>query len=279
MPLLGSLGAGSKSSLIVKGVSDGLTPIRAGSSALAIKTATGTNTDGLYWIDLPSVGVQQVYCIMDSNWDGGGWMMSLKATRGTTFNFDSSYWTTANTFNTTSRDQTDADAKFDVFNYYQAKDIMARWPDIGSSGGSIGGRGVWTWAENNFFSSNRTTLLNFFNTQDRYFVRDSDSFVGGPAYGQFSSQTDIRFYGFNYRNNNNNAKVRWGFGFNENSEGTWATYGAGVLSRGGAPGSDDVSGGIGMSSSWGSYSAGDRISCCQNRTGINRSARVEIYVR
>jgi hypothetical protein len=27
------------------------------------------------------------------------------------------------------------------------------------------------------------------------------------------------------------------------------------------------------------YSAGDQISCCQNSTGINRSARVEIYIR
>ena len=43
--------------------------------------------------------------------------------------------------------------------------------------------------------------------------------------------------------------------------------------------SDDVSGGIGMTSNFGTFSAGDRINCCQNVTGINRSARVEIYFR
>ena len=43
--------------------------------------------------------------------------------------------------------------------------------------------------------------------------------------------------------------------------------------------SNDVSGGIGMGLGFGNYSAGDKISCCQNTTGINRSARVEIYIR
>ena len=43
--------------------------------------------------------------------------------------------------------------------------------------------------------------------------------------------------------------------------------------------SDDVSGGIGMSGNFGSYSAGDRINCCQNHNGINRSTRIELYFR
>ena len=48
---------------------------------------------------------------------------------------------------------------------------------------------------------------------------------------------------------------------------------------GGAPGSNDVGGGIGMDAQFGSYSAGDMINCCQDTTGINRSARVEVYIR
>jgi hypothetical protein len=44
-------------------------------------------------------------------------------------------------------------------------------------------------------------------------------------------------------------------------------------------GSDDVSGGIGMDSRYGNFSGGDLIGCCQDTTGINRSARVEVYIR
>ncbi|BCU94690.1 MAG: hypothetical protein CM15mV6_0450 [uncultured marine virus] len=36
---------------------------------------------------------------MDNRWLGGGWMMGMKATRGTTFNWDSSYWTSNNVLN------------------------------------------------------------------------------------------------------------------------------------------------------------------------------------
>lgn len=34
-----------------------------------------------------------------------------------------------------------------------------------------------------------------------------------------------------------------------------------------------------MGTTYGEYSAGDRISCCVTLTGINRPARVEVYVR
>ena len=37
--------------------------------------------------------------------------------------------------------------------------------------------------------------------------------------------------------------------------------------------------GIGMDSRYGNYSGGDMIGCCQDTTGINRSARVEVYIR
>jgi hypothetical protein len=271
---------------------DGSSALKASTSAAAIKALTGTNTNGVYYIDLPTVGPTPVYCIMDSAWNGGGWMMAMKATRGTTFSFYSTHWNTVTTVNPAQYNQNDGDAKFDTMNYFQGKDLLARWPDIGS-GGSIGGLGNWTWLQNNFADGSRTTLINFFNTAGSFntgnvntggnyggkFVQEAKSWPGW-ANGVFSSQADIRFYGFNFKNYKGyglQANCRWGFGWNENGEGVYSSFN--TLTTGGAPGSDDVSGGLGLDSSYGNYSAGDYIGCCQDSTGINRSARVEMYVR
>ena len=55
---------------------DGSTSAKAAPSALYIKKVTGTTTDGVYWIKASEAATaQQVYCIMDNNWDGGGWMI------------------------------------------------------------------------------------------------------------------------------------------------------------------------------------------------------------
>ncbi len=216
---------------------DGTTAARAAPSAKYIQTAFNNFTDGVYWINLPIVGPTQVYCIMTNTINGGGWMMMMKATTGTTFNYASTYWTAVNTLNPSAFNRNNGDAKFDVMNYFFAKDIMALFPDIA----------------------------------DRLFFGDANTFAGkGTA---FSSQADVRFYGFNYVNASSTARVRWGFGWNENGGG---------LYPGGEQTSNDVSGGIGMSGLFSTninYSAGDQLSCCSSNTGINRSARVEIYVR
>lgn len=375
-------------------------------SAAAIKAINPSAQDGVYWIDLPTVGPTQIYCIMNSAYDGGGWMMAMKATRGTTFNYSSNYWTTANTLNPSQTNTNDGDAKFHTMNYFPAKDMMAIFPDM-SNGGSIAGstRG-WTWLEKNFveylasqltfnnaftgtstasswqistdggstyttatarsstpsdwsfynngwldgpdsnnvvykhtfnlssvptkpplliaaaywyFNSGRITvngvaqnsvyrgfddnylvywalrqplsnlttgsntititmfsnggtglvayeypltnrdyslgvpLISIFNDGHPIFFRDAKTFTGWAS-GSFSSQGGFRWYGLN-------SVARWGFSW-DNSAGEF---------------NSDVFGGIGMSA--GNYSAGDIINCCQDTTGINRSARVELYVR
>jgi len=258
---------------------DGTTAARAAPSAKYIQTAFNNFTDGVYWINLPIVGPTQVYCIMTNTINGGGWMMMMKATTGTTFNYASTYWTAVNTLNTTAVNRNNGDAKFDVMNYFFAKDIMALFPDIASNYGSSNTGGSvnllssynnWCWLQNNFNNGIRITPIQFFTRADRLFFGDANTFAGkGTA---FSSQTDVRFYGFNYVNASSTARVRWGFGWNENG---------GDLYPGGEQTSNDVSGGIGMSGLFSTninYSAGDQYSCC-GLQGINRSARVEIYIR
>lgn len=250
---------------------DGSTQERAATSAAAIKAIKPTATDGVYWINLPTAGPRQIYCIMDSAYDGGGWMMALKATRGTTFSFGSTYWTQNNVLNESATNVNDGDAKFETFNRFAAKDLLAVWPDLSANSGCFNVPRGHIWLENNFWQSGtRITLTSLFTTANEVFIRDANNFCG---IGQFSRQTDVRFYGFNYSNDQNLARVRWGFGWNENGGGLWPN---------GNQGSDDVAGGIGMTGTQQgqvNYSAGDFIGCCQNVTGFNRSARVEVYVR
>lgn len=278
---------------ITKRWADGSSSTWAAPSAAAIKSLTGTNTDGVYWIDLPTVGPTQLYCIMNTETNGGGWMMMMKASVGVVFQYSSNLWTTPNNLNPTEYNQSDGNAKFDVMNYFAGKDFFARWPDITTVGGSISNQGCWTWLQNNYYNGRRITPIDFFRTAGNYayttsglpyggqFIQTAKSFSGWQN-NIFSSQVDINFYGFNFINYPSTiyglqAKVRWGFGFNENSEGNYQN--PDTLARGGAPGSNDVSGGIGMDVSFGNYSAGDRVNCCQDFTGVNRSTRVEVYVR
>jgi len=247
---------------------DGLSAGTAATSAKAIKTIYPGSADGIYWINIPGVGPTQTYCLMNSIYDGGGWMLALKAAQGTTFNYDANYWTTANTLNPTDVTRNNGDAKFAVMNDYLGKDMMALFPDIpntGTESGSIDGLTNWSWLQNNFHNSGATTtLINKFSGAQTTFYTSTDGSMTFNGYGPtaFSSQGGFTFYGINY-NTNSSARVRWGFGWNNETD----------------QGSNDVSGGIGMGSSYGQYSAGDRINCCPIYSGINRSARVEIYVR
>lgn len=257
---------------------DGSTAAKAAPNAKYIQTAFNNFTDGVYWINLPFVGPTQIFCILNSVIDGGGWMMMMKATRGTTFNYNSTYWTQVNILNDTANSRADRDAKFNTMNYFYAKDMMALWPDIPSntlsgSGGSINlssSYNNWCWLQNNFNNGIRITPISFFSSANKLYFGDANNFLGkGTA---FSSQTAIRFYGFNYMNSSSEARVRWGFGWNENDSGVYPN---------GNQASNDVSGGIGMTGVFQTginYSAGDQMNCC-GVTGINRSARVEIYIR
>lgn len=63
----------------------GLTSSSPGTSAAQIKEVTGTNTNGMYWINLGNgQGTQQIYCIMDSAVNGGGWMVLYATPAGAT---------------------------------------------------------------------------------------------------------------------------------------------------------------------------------------------------
>ena len=269
---------------------NGLTSATAAPSALAIKNAYPSSTDGVYYIDLgPTGGIQQVYCLMDSKYDGGGWMLAMKAAEtGNTFGYASAYWTSStNNLNTASPSRLatlNTDAKYDVMNYYATgNDLMALWPDVANSpsangsttnSGSISGLTQWSWLAKNVLGGNTTMQAKLNGTQTSLISNPSGvasgsgtstvfNFTGFGAgtYYPFTNQAGYSFYGFNYSGNATHS-ARWGFGWNNEAD----------------QGSNDVSGGIGLNQS--AWSAGDSYGCCEGLyVGFKRQMKVEIYVR
>ena len=256
-------GSGNSSVTAVNlNITDGSSAALAAPSAQFIKTLTGTNTDGTYWIDLPTSGATETYCVMDSRASGGGWMLAMKATRGNTFNNTSTYWENTTLLNETDLTVNDADAKYAVFNEYKGNDIGARFPDV-SAGGVWGNQlGGWTMSDDDAFEN--STLLNVFQGS-QITIRsqgDVDSWIGlgKNSGGPFSTQDGFRWQGINYQGNSSNL-VRYGFAWNNETD----------------EASNDVSGGIGMNRL--DASTGDVIGCCQTYTGVQRTMRMELYVR
>ena len=235
---------------------DGTSQDKAATSAAAILAVNPGAPDGVYWINLPTVGPKKVYCAMNSNHlGGGGWMLAWKCTRGSTFPYNSNYWTTANVYNENSGlDLNDGDHKNHVFNYYVAGTMAAVFPDLNNGGQSSVPYNGWTWKQSGV---GQTCLTRLQSNQQLSSNPRGESTMSGSGW---SNQNGYQWYGFNYTGNNSN-RVRWGFGWNnENSQN-----------------SNDVTGGIAPVRS--GNSAGDHIYCCQGVTGVNRSVRAEIWVQ
>ena len=202
---------------------DGSSQDKAATSAAAILAVNPTASDGVYWINLPSVGAKQIYCAMSSNHlGGGGWMLAWKCTRGSTFGYNSNYWTSDNVYNETSGlNLNDGDHKNHAFNHYVAGSIAAVFPDLNNGGQSSVPYSAWTWKQSGV---GQTALTRLQSNQTLSTNPRGESSQSGSG---FSNQNGYQWYGFNYTGNNSN-RVRWGFGWNNEGD----------------QGSNDVSGGI-----------------------------------
>lgn len=268
----------------------GQTEACAAPSAQAIKDRTNTNINGVYWILISGVATQ-VYSIMDSAMDGGGWMLAMKgANNSATFNYSSNYWTTSNTLNTATPSpnsgSTNTDAKYSVFNSVQASKVMAIFPDSPVKGGAVSAASQnygWTWIENMPNPSNTAvypgrpvqqdyigkTLRELFAGDEEIYLREATLDSPYNPFGTvFSTQQSVRFFGFNYISTANNNKTRWGFGWNENDNTTYPSANQD---------SNDVSGGIGLDRA--NWNAGNVNGCCTNRTGSAGQMKFELYVK
>lgn len=245
-------------------------------SARVIKDLTNTNVDGVYYISCNG-NSEPTYCLMNEKYDGGGWMMLMKATRGTTFQYTANYWTTANTLNATDITRGDADAKYNAFNYVPIKDVMAIFPDVasnsytnvyGRNGGSMNIEDGWSWKVNNWNGSSKTTALAGFQSS-RTAVPEKPTNFSGFSTTIWSNQSGIEahvFGGGTHLSGPPNQSIRWGFFFNNEVNYT----------------SIDGMGGIGLGGS-ATHSAGDYNNSPGGQAyvtdGLKRAMRVEVYGR
>lgn len=86
----------NRSFTILRKWNDGSSSSQAASSAVAIKSLTGTGSNGYYWINISGTP-RQIYC--DMNNDGGGWMALYKSDTSVASNrrFSSNFNLTSNT--------------------------------------------------------------------------------------------------------------------------------------------------------------------------------------
>ena len=301
---------------IAFGTLDGSTSANAAPSALAIMnlystTGKGIPSDGVYWINLPTVGPTQIYCIMNPNVNGGGWMMAMKSVQNsTTFNYNASYWTTPNIYPTTiptaaisrlgataNTSTTYQDVKFHTMNYYPGSELLALWPDCITSpgaGGSLGTNstnnpyGCWSWQQNYLQLYSTTgpvtyspmSMINFFSTAQNLspYKLIPNPYNTGVYINDQNGLYYPSFTGWSstYWSTENGGPQNF-YGFNFNLNGGAAVRWGFAFNNETEWYSNDVGGGIGMNKN--SWSAGDWIGCCQNTVGMNRSAQVEVYVR
>lgn len=269
-------------------ISDGSTSQTAGRSAYDIKLATCTNTNGIYWIkkisdDGRTISTSRVYCIMDTNFQGGGWMLVMKGTNSTgTFTYNSGHWTTEtrlneNDFPSDISSHVSVDSKYDIFNYYKVTSCIAVFDerDTNISNQPNLCRG-WVWIHMNFYN-NSLSLKDFYaqgKEQFAYYSSGNHNFTNGKdaryvlslsknefkqkilngVYNEkvWARQEEFMAYGFNIRPYGWSHAVRWGGTFNEN----W----------GGVPNTNDVSGGIGVQAA--GWNAGNVPICCEFNTGV-----------
>lgn len=261
----------------------GKTRETAGLSAVDIKNISCTNENGIYWIKNPATGVaKQVYCIMDSDCEGGGWMLAMKGSNNTNvFSYNGvngkNYWTNNEVLADNDLNyNNNGDAKYDIFNYYKVSSNLALFDPNDIYGNTNTSKYGWRWIEPNFYNGN-TSLKDFFagsKSQFDYYSSGNYNLISAKNYDGtyvkalnrtdfnnkyinnnyysdkiWARQSDFKAIGFNVMPLTDRHRVRWGGTFNENP--------------GGVPDSNDVSGGIGVNAE--PWNAGNCMHCCEER--------------
>ena len=211
-------------------------------------------TSGVYWINYNFVPTR-TFCDQVSY--GGGWELIMKMAAGTTFSYTSAYWSTLNTLNPASNlDATyGTDNKYSGYNYGQYNQVLARFSFSGTQ---------WDWPITgmNVVTGGVMTPITYFNQGALFFGNQVNTgyFTNGGT--KWSAQGGYQNFGVNNCCNSYSC-VRFGFIWNNEADCA----------------SNDVSSGIGLTSTYRSYSVGDVINCCPTVTGANAAFNGQLWAR
>jgi hypothetical protein len=183
-------------------------------NARQIKALNATTSNQKWWINVGGVSTR-TYALMDSNLDGGGWMMAMKGLTNTqsnqaTLGYNATQWTTTATLQSGSDNNAplasdNANGKNNVFNYTAATEALVIWRDAPNTTGGYRPTGIssygFTWKESlvssSTFRNNVTngyndsygcpdkavTLLSLFSSALRCKIRNADSTTPYDARG------------------------------------------------------------------------------------------------
>lgn len=242
------------------------------------------------------------YCIMNRDYDGGGWMLLMKMKHGNTFNFRSAHWTTQTELNALDTNLSDNDAKFPVFNHVGIKDIMVIFIVNNRVGGhltpaqqTISEAKGWVWICNNWYGGKPATAITGFSKSrvmkntagadmsafefDRAGIEArppiwSSQNVGRVVFGGHTALQPPS--GTGWQTANDWGTVRFGMVFNNESDylsnDAWCGIGGGF---------SDAGVNIARDHGWGpvgNFSAGDYFGCC-GTPGMNSPVRALVFGR
>jgi hypothetical protein len=282
---------------MISGASNAITIMRQ-----LLSSANSPPVDGVYNIVCNGVD-RPTYCIMNRDYDGGGWMLLMKMKHGDTFNFRSNHWTTPTELNALDTNLSmDNDAKFPVFNHVGIKDIMVIFMVANRVGGHMspaqqtteGAKG-WVWRCTDWYGGKPTTGITGFGesrvlkdtsgtdmSAHKFDPAGIDNRVwSSQSYGKvvFGGHTVLQQpSGRGWQSANDWGTVRFGMVFNENgvedfmSNDAWCGIGGG-FSDGGTN--------VARDHGWGpagNFSAGDYYGCC-GTPGMNSPIRALVFGR
>ena len=259
------------STLILSSNVIGIIPAFPAKNATDIINFTGCRIDNSYYINSSDISTL-TYCLLDNKYNGGGWMMMMKATNSSTFTFNANYWNTYNVLNNTNVNRNDEDAKYDIYNNVNIKDIMVLWPYVQNANNAIQYTGgsintltdAWSWLDTNWYYGFNVKGIYGFNNQHRNpsSILTPQSFNGWNI-NVWSTQTYSYYVYYSTRNavGGISQAPRYGFLCDDVSD----------LS------SPNVCGGIGLPT----FSGGDFIASGAVTTGVgvNKALRFELYGR
>ena len=149
--------------IIVNPTLDGSTSAKANTSAEAIKTLTGTTTNGLYYIKPTGVATAyQAYCNMNI---GGGIILGAKinSSHNGEWTYSSNLWTSNNNNNSSALNTNAGNAKlqpaqdFPTNYLYVTNDDMTRWCRFDLASETTGFHNIWS-GNNTSFSVTGSTV-------------------------------------------------------------------------------------------------------------------------